>query len=277
MKTRRSILRQFAAIPMLAGGVDFAEWGSKLGFSVLPKFRRADYETAQSPLVSWLPVKDPIAEKEEMNGFIEGIATNKLLPVLRPISIFVIQDPGRKFSSNMPEFPNSGIYLDFELIVSFLGLPRRGRKPNGTPVDRHAFSNFTESGPNDLKPNFQEACVASFDHREVKLIVENRTFKPDLQLWHSSSHSKGFVNYPGLYGANANKEEGYFRPPVPTCSRKNNSFHAVIDFIMRFDIGRPMPNRFQLVLPPVVVLEERIPLPTLFFEPYDATRKTWLE
>jgi hypothetical protein len=262
---------------MLAGGFDLTGWGSKFGVTISPKLRQADYKSAQSPLVSWISVKDPGSEKEEVNGFIEGLATNKLLPVVRPISVFVIQDPGRRFSSDMPRFPHSGLYLDFELIVSFLGLPRRGRKGDGTPVDRHSFSSSTESAPNDRSPRVQEACVANFDHRAIELFAEGQSYKPDAQLWHSSSHSKGFVNYPGLYSKDPNREDGYLRPPVPTCSRKNHSFDAIIDFIMRFDIGTSMPNRFHLVLPPVVVHEERIPLPTLFFEPYDTARRIWVE
>jgi hypothetical protein len=277
LRSRRVALQKIWGISFLPVDLMMPGLGALFKNSIVPTLRRVDYETAKSPLVIWSDVKKSSREVE-VNGFVEGVATKDLLPVIRPISVFVIEEPWSGLDSRLPDFPRSGLYLDFELIVSFLGLPRRGVDRNGVPLDRYAYSSLSSGGYNTQEfGSFLEACAVSLDHREVTLVTEDGNIRPDISIWHSSSHSQGFIGATGLYTKDRLSEVGYFRPPVPTCSRKNYSFNAVIDFIIRFDTGYSIPERFELRLPPLLVKEKSIPLPVLYFEPYNKRTKKWVE
>jgi hypothetical protein len=277
LSSRRTALQKIGGIPLFSIGLLAPGLSGLFKSPIIPSLRRVDYEAARSPLVVWSNVNES-SQEVKMNGFVEGVATKDLLPVIRPISVFAVEEPWSGLDRRLPDFPRSGLYLDFELIISFLGLPRRGRYNDGTPLDRHARSFLVDGGPNTREfGTFLEACATSLDHREITLVTEEGQFRPDTSVWHSSSHSKGFIGTTGLYTKDRSSEVGYLRPPVPTCSRKNYSFNAVIDFIIRFDTGHSIPERFELRLPPLLVKEKPIPLPVLYFEPYSKRTKEWVE
>jgi hypothetical protein len=168
--------------------------------------------------------------------------------------------------------------------IGIMSLPRRDKNANGLPAGRHDdFNNWaldpvhnpngTDTGSIVPLP----ACVSKIDHRKIRLLTDNKIYLPDAELWHVFAYQRRLGGPGDLYDPTKRETKFYGRPPVPTCSRRDETtFSARINFIMRFDTGASIPMRFRLELPPLEVMGKSIPMPMLYFEPYDILNNKWM-
>jgi hypothetical protein len=86
---------------------------------IWPSGKSVDYSVAQSPLVQWAAVPRSYPPNTTTTyGFLEGLATESVLPVILQLNIGTIPKPwfGRDESAKgVPEFPRSGLYVAFEV------------------------------------------------------------------------------------------------------------------------------------------------------------------
>ncbi|MFC5475457.1 hypothetical protein [Paraherbaspirillum soli] len=251
--------------------------------NIWPGQKRVDYNTAQSPLIEWEEVKDESVkrsqpEKRRMLGFIEGMATETVLPVLMPIGLGVQPRPweGRdETEKSVPTFPRSGLYMGFRQAVGMLPLPRRGQRPDGSPIPRHAYFDLMDLDSHDRIA--APACLLKLDHRKIRLITDSRTYHPDPELWHVYSYQRG-ISSVDVEHPESRVPKYYLRPPVPACSYSSPVQSIVsIDFIMRFNTGPVIPTRFRMALPPLEYAGKSLPMPTVYFEPYNMRTDDWVK
>jgi hypothetical protein len=265
------------------------DFGNILKPSIWPTGKWIDYSVAQSPLVNWEAVPRKFEPtKTTTYGFLEGLATERVLPVVLPLNIGTVPNPwfGRdEMIKGVPAFPRSGLYVAFEVGVGMMSLPRRDKKEDGLPAGRHDHFDSFALGPNrrnqiNSDSNFivpLAACVTKIDHREIRLITDKKTYVPDEELWHVFAFQHGLYGPGDLYDPTRNEGRFYGRPPVPTCSRRDvTATSARIEFIMRFDTGSTIPMQFRLELPQLEVMGKSIPMPTPYFEPYDIVNNKWV-
>lgn len=264
-----------------------------LGFSkstVWPTVKEIDYESAKSSLVDWNTSTFDYYPKgtKVTYGFLEGVATDKILPVILPLNIGTIPKPwvGRVDDPRVPPFPRSGLYIAVDIDVGMIYLPRRDRKSDGTVPKRHDHGFDLGSGvSNPHGPNTDlmiplPACVSKIDHRKIRLVTPDGTVHhPDDELWHPLGNQRGINGRGDLFDPTKPKDPVFYaRPPVPTCSRLSSvDKKSTISFIMRFNTGKEIPMHFRLEMPDLEVYGKDIPLPPITFAPYDVINKKWIE
>jgi len=269
------------AQPELPNIVEIAAW---------PTVKEIDYQSATSPLVDWNTSTFDYYPKgtEVTYGFLEGVATDKILPVILPLNIGTIPKPwvGRVDDPRVPPFPRSGLYIAVDVGVGMIHLPRRDRKSDGTAPERHDHGFALGSGvSNPHGPNTDlmaplPACISKIDHRKIRLVTPDGTVHhPDAELWHALGNQRGINGRGDLFDPTQPKDPVFYaRPPVPTCSRLSSvDKKSTISFIMRFDTGKDIPMHFRLEMSDLEVYGKDIPLPPITFAPYDVIKKKWIE
>ncbi|PFH09427.1 hypothetical protein BCF11_1823 [Collimonas sp. PA-H2] len=248
--------------------------------NIWPGQKRVDYSTAQSPLIEWEEIKDEAVsnsqpDKKKVLGFIDGMATDSVLPVIMPIGLGAQPQPWRgrdETERHVPEFPRSGLHMALDLPVGMLPLPRRAQRSDGSQKRRHEDFHLLELDYGRLIP----ACLLKLDHREIRLITDRRAYHPDPELWHVYAFQRG-ISGVDIDHPDSRILRYYARPPVPTCNYGNHSKSvASIEFIMRFDTGPVIPTRFRIELPPMEYSGKLLPMPTVYFEPYNMSTNSWV-
>lgn len=255
---------------------------------VWPAAELPDYERAKSPLVEWNTSTFNYYPPGQTRtyGFLDSLATERILPVILPLSIGTVPRPwfGRPDDPRMPALPQSGLYIAVDINVGMIYLPRRDRRPDGSAPDLHDHGFVLGSGVTNPRGSDADlmtpipACFSRIDHRRIRLVTpDGKVYHPDGELWYlRETHG---LNGPGdLYDPTKNASVFYARPPVPTCSMRNIiDDRAHIGFLMRFDTGSKVPLNFQLEMAPLEVRGKEIPLPPVTFAPFDVLKNKWID
>jgi hypothetical protein len=235
----------------------------RLNPAIFPEERveKREFDNSRSEEVRWETTvcKSAVVPKDRLftlhDAFIEKLATQEYIPCMSaPL-----------FRADIQTTPRTGFYAYFKTTVACLKLPNV-RPPQLISTSGKYF--HCGRGP-ELVPDFIfKRGWISIDYRKLKLIEGRNTYHPTHQQYRPVNPDTG------AYLEVAPSLIPITEPDVgPKKEWKGSSLW--VEKYLFFDIPH-RPLRFKVELPPLIIQDVEVPLPTYYFEPYDVVNNTWM-